>query len=203
MCDKNPKQEKRKEMPKKPMSAYFLFCSDKRKENKDKKISPKELGEMYDHLPKSEKERYKKIHEELMKKYEEEMALFMSNNLEDEEKKIKEEKEKEDIKIPETENSDKNLKRKENKDKKISPKELSEMYDHLPESEKERYKKIHEELMKKYEAEMALFMSNNLEDEEKDIKKAKAKSLKSDQKNNNKNACNCGNCDECLKINKK
>ena len=122
MCDKNPKQEKRKEMPKKPMTAYFLFCSDKRKENKDKKISPKEL---------------------------------------------------------------------------------SEMYDHLPESEKERYKKIHQELMKKYEEEMALFMSNNLEDEEKDIKKAKAKSLKSDQNNNNKNACNCGNCDECLKINKK
>ena len=91
--EKKPKEkkEKREGEPKKPPSAYFLFCADKRKENKDKKLSAKELGEMYTNLAAEEKDRYKKIYDESLKKYEEDMALFKKNHPE-------EEKEKEDKK---------------------------------------------------------------------------------------------------------
>ena len=41
------KKVKKEGQPKKPLSAYLLFCSDKRAELKDKKLSAKELGEMY------------------------------------------------------------------------------------------------------------------------------------------------------------
>ena len=60
--EKQPKQKKEKPegQPKKPPTAYFLFCADKRAENKDIKISAKELGELYKNLPESEKEAYKK-----------------------------------------------------------------------------------------------------------------------------------------------
>ena len=44
------KKEKREGEPKKPPSVYFLFCTDKRKENKDKKLSAKKLGEMFSHI---------------------------------------------------------------------------------------------------------------------------------------------------------
>ena len=78
--DKKPKKEKREGEPKKPQSAYFLFCAEKRKENKDKKLSAKELGDMFHQLSDAEKDKYKKMYEESMKKYEEEMALFKKNN---------------------------------------------------------------------------------------------------------------------------
>ena len=54
------KKEKKDGEPKKPMTAYFLFCADKRAEAKDKKLSAKELGEMYKNLPKDKMEEYKK-----------------------------------------------------------------------------------------------------------------------------------------------
>ena len=59
--EKKPKakREKREGEPKKPPTAYFLFCADKRKENKDKKLSAKELGEMFSQLPQAEKDKYK------------------------------------------------------------------------------------------------------------------------------------------------
>ena len=85
--DKKQKKEKREGEPKKPPSAYFLFCADKRKENKDKKLSAKELGEMYTKLSEEEKDKYKKMHDESMKKYEEELALFNKNNPEVEKEK--------------------------------------------------------------------------------------------------------------------
>ena len=49
------KKEKKEGEPKKPPTAYFLFCADKRKENKDKKMSAKELGEMFSKLSQEEK----------------------------------------------------------------------------------------------------------------------------------------------------
>ena len=81
------KKEKKEGEPKKPATAFFLFCAEKRKENKDKKLSAKELGEMFYNLPEAEKEKYKKEHEELMKKYEEELALFKDEEKEKEDKK--------------------------------------------------------------------------------------------------------------------
>ena len=36
------KKEKREGEPKKPQTAYFLFCADKRKENPEKKYAAKE-----------------------------------------------------------------------------------------------------------------------------------------------------------------
>ena len=93
-------------------------------------------------------------------------------------------------------------KRKENKDKKLSAKELGEMFSNLPEAEKDKYKKAHDELMKKYEEEMALFKKNNPEEEKEKENKKKAKPSKSDQKKSNKKACNCGKCDECKQKNK-
>ena len=55
------KKEKREGEPKKPPTAYFLFCADKRKENKDKKLSAKELGEMFSKLPQADKDKYKNV----------------------------------------------------------------------------------------------------------------------------------------------
>ena len=54
------KKVKKEGQPKKPASAYLLFCSDKRAEFKDKKLSAKELGEMYKELPQDKKDFYKK-----------------------------------------------------------------------------------------------------------------------------------------------
>ena len=47
--EKQPKQKKEKPegQPKKPQTAYFLFCADKRAEMKDKKLSAKELGQSF------------------------------------------------------------------------------------------------------------------------------------------------------------
>ncbi len=91
-------------------------------------------------------------------------------------------------------------KRKENKDKKLSAKELGEMFSQLPQAEKDRYKKMYEESMKKYEKELDEFNKNHPDDgEEKDNKKKSCKPSKNDQKKNNKKACNCGKCDECKK----
>ena len=67
------KKEKKEGEPKKPQTAYFLFCADKRKENKDKKWSAKELGDLFKGLSEEEKNKYKKAHEDLMKEYEKEI----------------------------------------------------------------------------------------------------------------------------------
>ena len=98
--DKKQKKEKREGEPKKPQTAYFLFCAEKRKENTDKKLSAIELGEMYTKLSDAEKDKYKKMHDESMKKYEEEMALFKKNNpeVEKEEEKKKAKPSKDDQK---------------------------------------------------------------------------------------------------------
>ena len=61
------KKEKKEGEPKKPPTAYFLFCADKRKENKDKKMAAKELGELFSKLSDDEKNKYKKMHDDLMK----------------------------------------------------------------------------------------------------------------------------------------
>ena len=55
-----PKKEKPEGMPKKPQTAYFLFCADKRAENKEKKFAAKELGDLFKALPDDEREKYKK-----------------------------------------------------------------------------------------------------------------------------------------------
>ena len=67
------------------MSAYLLFCADKRAENKDKKLSAKELGQMYGDLPDNKKDEYKKRYEDAVKKYEKELAAFNEKNTESEE----------------------------------------------------------------------------------------------------------------------
>ena len=55
--EKQPKQKKERPegQPKKPPTAYFLFCAEKRNENKDKKWLAKELGELFKNLPEEEK----------------------------------------------------------------------------------------------------------------------------------------------------
>ena len=78
------KKEKREGEPKKPQTAYFLFCADKRKENPEKKYAAKELGEMYANLPEGEKNKYKKMADDAHQKYEEELALFNKNHPEEE-----------------------------------------------------------------------------------------------------------------------
>ena len=57
------KKEKKEGEPKKPPTAYFLFCADKRKENKDKKWPAKELGELFNGLSEEEKEFQKSLEE--------------------------------------------------------------------------------------------------------------------------------------------
>ena len=91
-------------------------------------------------------------------------------------------------------------KRKENKDKKLSAKELGEMFSQLPQAEKDKYKKMYEDSMTKYEKELEEFNKTHPEEgDEKDNKKKNCKPSKSDQKKNNKKACNCGKCDDCKK----
>ena len=82
--EKQPKQKKEKPegQLKKPQTAYFLFCADKRAEDKDKKWTAKELGELYKNLPVSEKEVYKKRHDEEMKAYEKEKASLKEKGAE-------------------------------------------------------------------------------------------------------------------------
>ena len=55
------KKERKEGEPKKPQTAYFLFCAEKRAENTNQKLSAKELGELYKKLPEAEKEKYKKL----------------------------------------------------------------------------------------------------------------------------------------------
>ena len=55
------KKEKREGEPKKPTTAFFLFCADKRAENKDKKLTAKELGELFKNLSEDKKEEYKNL----------------------------------------------------------------------------------------------------------------------------------------------
>ena len=91
-------------------------------------------------------------------------------------------------------------KRAENKDKKFSIKELGELFRHLPEQEKENYKKKAKELIKAYEMDLSSFKEKSDEEEDKkENKKKKAKTSKADMKKNSMKVCNCGKCDECNK----
>ena len=82
-----PKKSKFKTVPRKPPSAYFLFCSDKRAENNEKKFSAKELGKLFTELPDKEKENYKKKAQELMKAYNMDMSSIKEKSDEEEDKK--------------------------------------------------------------------------------------------------------------------
>ena len=99
-ADKKVKKEKkhhakiakRERELKKPQTAYSLFCADKRAENKDKKLSAKELGQLYRGLPESKKEEYTAKYEEAAKIYEKDLAALNEKNAEtqkEEKKKIK------------------------------------------------------------------------------------------------------------------
>jgi len=95
-------------------------------------------------------------------------------------------------------------KRKENKDKKYTVKELAERYISLPESERQKYIKLHEKLTEEYDVKMIQYFKRQILEEHKKEReefnrKVKAKMSKKQQRKNEKKACNCGACDECKK----
>ncbi len=59
----------RRDDPEKPISAYFLFCSEKRKKSKDKKLTVLELSKMYKALNDDEKQVYIDKYENDLKAY--------------------------------------------------------------------------------------------------------------------------------------
>ncbi len=59
----------RREDPDKPLSAYFLFCSEKRKKSKDKKLTALELSQIYKALDDNEKQVYIEKYENDLKAY--------------------------------------------------------------------------------------------------------------------------------------
>ena len=93
-------------------------------------------------------------------------------------------------------------KRKENKDKKYTVKELAEMYISLPESERQKYIKLHQKLTEEYDVKMIQYFKRQILEEHKKEREefnrnVKAKMSKKQQRKNEKKACNCGACDEC------
>ena len=64
----------RRDDPEKPISAYFLFCSEKRKKSKDKKLTVLELSKMYKALNDDEKQVY-------IDKYENDLKATFLNHL--------------------------------------------------------------------------------------------------------------------------
>lgn len=91
---KTKKKEKDPDAPKQPLSAFLLFQSDKREEIKSKlleekqkqgvdKVAPSEvlskLGESWKLLSETEKKKYHDRHEELNKKYKEELKTYESS----------------------------------------------------------------------------------------------------------------------------
>ena len=75
-----PKKSKKIGKPKRPPSAFLMFCSDKRAEMKDRKLSAKELGEIYITLEEAKKNLYLKKYEEAKKKYLKELADLEAKN---------------------------------------------------------------------------------------------------------------------------
>lgn len=93
--EKNSIKEKKKKVselegaPKKPLSDYVLFCSDHR-DGVDKKDQMKILGKMWKNASPETKEKYKKLHQENVRKYEAKLQEFYSNYAnESKKKKIK------------------------------------------------------------------------------------------------------------------
>ena len=90
---KGKKKKAKKEIPDKqlkgPPNGYYIFSMEKREENKDKKYTVKELGDLWKNLPNEKKEYYQKRYEEMEKKIEEEKKKQEDNNEEDGEKNRK------------------------------------------------------------------------------------------------------------------
>ena len=93
------KKGKAEGMPKKPPTAFFIFCAEKRAENTDKKLSAKELGQLFKNLPEDMKALYKRKYEESMKQYEKEIASYIENLHDDNEEKDPKENKKKKAKI--------------------------------------------------------------------------------------------------------
>jgi len=93
--DKKPMNKRiSNEKPKKPLSAFFLFCADKRAEAGDKKYSPIELGSLYKCLPDSEKEKYELKCQQLKKQYEKDLADYFNKGKSNSDEESKDTKKK-------------------------------------------------------------------------------------------------------------
>ena len=82
-------KKKKKIIPKRPMTPYFLFCQEKRQEyiNSDnqRKLTAKELGSMWKNLPDEQKNSFIKQYEKDKKKYEEDKQKLKEKSEEEEE----------------------------------------------------------------------------------------------------------------------
>ena len=81
-------KKKKKIIPKRPMTPYFLFCQKKRQEyiNSDnqRKLTAKELGSMWKNLPDEQKNSFIKQYEKDKKKYEEDKQKLKEKSEEEE-----------------------------------------------------------------------------------------------------------------------
>ena len=82
-------KKKKKIIPKRPMTPYFLFCQKKRQEyiNSDnqRKLTAKELGSMWKNLPDEQKNSFLNQYEKDKKKYEEDKQKLKEKSEEEEE----------------------------------------------------------------------------------------------------------------------
>ena len=82
-------KKKKKIIPKRPMTPYFLFCQEKRQEyiNSDnqRKLTAKELGSMWKNLPDEQKNSFIKQYDKDKKKYEEDKQKLKEKSEEEEE----------------------------------------------------------------------------------------------------------------------
>ena len=81
-------KKKKKIIPKRPMTPYFLFCQEKRQEyiNSDnqRKLTAKELGSMWKNLPDEQKNSFIKQYEKDKKKYDEDKQKLKEKSEEEE-----------------------------------------------------------------------------------------------------------------------
>ena len=90
---KRVKKKKAQNYLKKPLSPYLLFCVEKRAQEKDKKYTAKELGELWNRHSEQEKKPYYDKYESEKKEYEQ-LKAELEKNKSDEESKDEDEEEK-------------------------------------------------------------------------------------------------------------
>ena len=90
------KKQKEKQIIKRPLTAYMLFCSKIRNQEKDKKISVRELGEKWNKLSELEKKLFVEQYELNKREYDKTKAELEKNKSEEEEKEGNDEDEDEE-----------------------------------------------------------------------------------------------------------
>ena len=78
---KRVKKKKAQNYLKKPLSPYLLFCVEKRAQEKGKKFTAKELGELWNRHSEQEKKPYYDKYESEKKEYEQLKAEFNDINV--------------------------------------------------------------------------------------------------------------------------